>query len=698
MCKSHLAHAQFKGEGLKCRRTTPTPLRSSDIYLQHYGIMDADRVPFPEVEGQQQSQEKGEGLDLFGEIVQTSAESETRSYDESSPPSGLDSSSFDSQIPPPVPSDTATAVDLLLPSMDELSFNIHEPPPLPDDDTPSTEPPTGLFTDSQPLQSNSVPKHSTDHVIGIDLGTTFSCVSVWENNNPVVITNSMGNRTTPSWVSFQADNVFVGEAARSKASRAPKTTIYDAKRMIGRKFTDESVQQSANLWPFKITEYRGNCAIEVVHSKSQVLMPEEISAYVLAKMKHTAEDYLGVPVKRAVVTVPAYFNDAQRQATIDAASIAGLKVERIINEPTSAALAYGLEKMSGDKKARMLLVYDLGGGTLDVTIMVTEGTVFEVKSTSGDTHLGGQDFDSNLLHYFLPMVESQCGEAITENYKALKKLRDACQMLKHNLSHSESATIEVDALVNGEDFDSSLTREKFVEINQELFARCLRPIDKAIADAGITKDDIDEIVLIGGSTRIARIQQLLEEYFPCKHLSKRINPDEAVAMGAAIQGANLSLTFDRKDPKLVGITLMDVTPMSLGIELVGGKMSVIIKRNTTIPYSHTRVYKNNEDYQTRAVVEVFEGEENLTKHNRLLGRFVLPGLPPRPRGKVHIPVTFTIDANGVLEVVACVSGEEGTTKKLVIEKDKGLLTQAEIKVKRKLLAKWEQKCREKKLN
>lgn len=698
MCKSHLAHAQFKGEGLKCRRTTPTPLRSSDIYLQHYGIMDADRVPFPEVEGQQQSQEKGEGLDLFGEIVQTSAESETRSYDESSPPSGLDSSSFDSQIPPPVPSDTATAVDLLLPSMDELSFNIHEPPPLPDDDTPSTEPPTGLFTDSQPLQSNSVPKHSTDHVIGIDLGTTFSCVSVWENNNPVVITNSMGNRTTPSWVSFQADNVFVGEAARSKASRAPKTTIYDAKRMIGRKFTDESVQQSANLWPFKITEYRGNCAIEVVHSKSQVLMPEEISAYVLAKMKHTAEDYLGVPVKRAVVTVPAYFNDAQRQATIDAASIAGLKVERIINEPTSAALAYGLEKMSGDKKARMLLVYDLGGGTLDVTIMVTEGTVFEVKSTSGDTHLGGQDFDSNLLHYFLPMVESQCGEAITENYKALKKLRDACQMLKHNLSHSESATIEVDALVNGEDFDSSLTREKFVEINQELFARCLRPIDKAIADAGITKDDIDEIVLIGGSTRIARIQQLLEEYFPYKHLSKRINPDEAVAMGAAIQGANLSLTFDRKDPKLVGITLMDVTPMSLGIELVGGKMSAIIKRNTTIPYSHTRVYKNNEDYQTRAVVEVFEGEENLTKHNRLLGRFVLPGLPPRPRGKVQIPVTFTIDANGVLEVVACVSGEEGTTKKLVIEKDKGLLTQAEIKVKRKLLAKWEQKCREKKLN
>ena len=540
----------------------------------------------------------------------------------------------------------------------------------------------------------------TGPIIGIDLGTTFSCVAVWENGRPAVIANNMGNRTTPSWVAFHKEGISVGEAARNKASRSPRTAVYDAKRMIGRKLSDTSVQQSLKMWPFIVTEYRENCAImiEPDQGRSLILMPEEVSAYVLAKMKHTAEDYIGVPVKRAVVTVPAYFNDAQRQATIDAAAIAGLRVERIINEPTAAALAYGMEKKVGDKTAQTLLVYDLGGGTLDVTIMVIEGDVFEVKSTSGDTHLGGQDFDNNLLQYFLPEVESQCGEDISNNPKALKKLRDACQALKHNLSHSESATIEVDALVNGEDFDSSLGREKFVEINQELFVRCLKPIDRAIADAAISKEDINEIILIGGSTRIPRIQQLLEEYFPTKPLSKKINPDEAVAMGAAIQGANLSLSFDQKDPKLAGITLMDVTPMSLGIELVGGKMSVLIKRNTTIPYSHTRAYKNNEDYQTQAVIEVFEGEDKLTKNNRVLGRFVFPGLPRRPRGTVSIPVTFTIDANGVLEVLACVSGEEGTTKKLVIQKDKGLLTESEIRVKAATLAKWEHKCRVEKLN
>ena len=659
-------------------------------------MMDGNHFPYPS----DRSRVNQADHDLFGDIVQACVETEIRD----DPPSSYDSRSADSQVtfPPPVPSDTANPGEIFLPS---VSLSMYQPSLLPLDDdhlgslssttgeTTGTDSTASLYADARQAKDLG-----TTQVIGIDLGTTFSCVAVWENNHPVVIANNMGNRTTPSWVSFQPDNVFVGEAARSKASRTPRSTVYDAKRMIGRKVTDSHVQQSLKLWPFRVTEYRGNCAIELVHSRSQVLTPEEISAYVLAKMKHTAEDYLGFPIHRAVVTVPAYFNDAQRQATIDAASIAGLFVERIINEPTAAALAYGLEKSTGNKAPQTLLVYDLGGGTLDVTIMVTEGNVFEVKSTSGDTHLGGQDFDNNLVLYFLPMVEEQCGESIADNRKALKKLRDACQLLKHNLSHSESALIEVDALVNGEDFDSSLTREKFVEINQDLFTRCLKPIDRAIADAGITKEDVNEIVLIGGSTRIIKIQQLLEEYFPGKHLSKRINPDEAVAMGAAIQGANLSLTFDQKDPKLAGITLMDVTPMSLGIELAGGKMSVIIKRNTTIPYSHTRVYKNNEDYQNRAIVEVFEGEEKLTKHNRLLGRFILPGLPPRARGKVLIPVTFTINANGVLEVMACVSGEEGTTKKLVIEKDKGLMTQTEIKAKRKLLAKWEQRCREKKLN
>lgn len=549
----------------------------------------------------------------------------------------------------------------------------------------------------EPVNSNPPPEPpATSPVVGIDLGTTFSCVAVWEGGRASVIANNMGNRTTPSWTSFQSDNVFVGEAARSKASRNPQCSVYDAKRVIGRKYSDPTVQQSLMLWPFKVTEYQGNCAFQV---GAQVYMPEEISAYILAKMKHTAEDYLGTKIERAVVTVPAYFNDAQRQATIDAATIADLRVERIINEPTAAALAYGLEKVE-DKPPQTLLVYDLGGGTLDVTILVLDGGVFEVKSTSGDTHLGGQDFDNRLVEHFLPEVQAQCGEDVSGNAKAMKKLRDACQTLKHDLSHSEVASVEVDALVNGQDFDSILTRERFVEINQPLFDRCLKPISQALKDAGMTKDEIDEVVLIGGSTRIVRVQQLLEEVFPGKKLSKKINPDEAVAMGAAIQGANLACTYmyETKDTKLEGITLMDVTPLSLGIELASGKMSTIIKRNTTIPYSHTRVYKNNQDYQTKAVVEVFEGEEKYTKNNRLLGRFTLPGLPPKRRGKVQIPIKFTVDANGVLEVVACISGEEGTAKTLVIQKDKGLMTEEEIRKKAKLLAKWEQKCRVEKLN
>ena len=588
-----------------------------------------------------------------------------------------------------LPEPDVTAGGLILPPLNELDLEA-------DVVGTSQEPYTG---NSTPEASGTAAETTTSPFVGIDLGTTFSCVAIWENNRPVVIANNMGNRTTPSWVAFQDRNVLVGEAARSKASRLPTSTIYDAKRMIGHKFSDPQIQESRRLWPFKVTEHRGNCALEIdFENKSKVLMPEEISAYVLAKMKHTAEDYLGFEVKNAVITVPAYFNDAQRQATIDAASIAGLQVERIINEPTAAALAYGLEKGAGRASAQTLLMYDLGGGTLDVTIMVVDGGVFEVKSTSGDTHLGGQDFDNNLVKHFLPEVKEKCGQDISDNPKALKKLRDACQSLKHNLSHSDSVTIEVDALVNGEDFDSSLTRDRFVEINMELFTRCINPIDKALKDAGVTTEDIDEIVLIGGSTRIIRVQHILEEYFPNKRLSKRINPDEAVAMGAAVQGANLSLTYEQKTAQLSGITLMDVTPMSLGIELVGGKMSVIVGRNTTIPYSHTRVYKNNEDYQIKAVIEVFEGEAKRTKDNRLLGRFTLPGLPPRPRGKVRIPVTFSVDANGVLEVLACISGEEGTSKRLVIQKDKGLLTQAEICSKAKLLSKWEEQCREKKLN
>ncbi len=604
---------------------------------------------------------------------------------------------FGSMEPPP-----------LLPNLDDLDEDKDEIEEendlfsLPANNNETTPTSGGDFFDKEPTETSVEPlKDTSSPVVGIDLGTTFSCVAVWENDRPIVIANSMGNRTTPSWVSFTHDNTFVGEAAKTKASRTPHLAIYDAKRMIGRKVTDPSVQQSVKLWPFVVTEYRGNCSVQLEdQGKKVILTPEEVSAYVLAKMKHTAEDYLGVAIRRAVVTVPAYFNDAQRQATIDAATIAGLQVERIINEPTAAALAYGVEnkmKMSQDTP-QTLLVYDLGGGTLDVTILVIDGPVFEVKSTSGDTHLGGQDFDNNLVQYFIPQVQEQCQVDISRNSKALKKLRDACQSLKHNLSHSEAGTIEVDALVNGEDFDSQLTRNEFVKINKNLFDKCLEPVDRAIKDANVNISDIDEVVLIGGSTRIVEIQEMLSERFPGKRLSKRINPDEAVAMGAAIQGANLSQKFEERNPKLAGITLMDVTPISLGIELASRKMSVLIQRNTTIPYSHTRVYKNNEDYQTEAVVEVFEGEEKAAKKNRLLGKFTLPGLPPRLRGQVQIPVTFSINANGVLEVTASVSGEMGSTKKLVIKKDKGLLTEDEIRVRAKLLESWERKCRDKKLN
>eukprot|EP00118_Oscarella_pearsei_P007213 m.34545 g.34545 ORF g.34545 m.34545 type:complete len:556 (+) comp31995_c0_seq3:64-1731(+) len=553
-------------------------------------------------------------------------------------------------------------------------------------------------------ESDPAAKEETDQLpaVGIDLGTTYSCVAVWEGGHPVVIANNMGHRTTPSWVAYTDQDMLVGEAAASQALRNPKNTIYDAKRMIGRKTTDPVIKQFQRLWPFDLSDGSEQCAVKVKKlGEESVVTPEEISAAVLMKMKRTAEDYLGCQVKSVVVTVPAYFNDAQRQATIDACIIAGLKLERIINEPTAASLAYGLERGNVCDGSKTLLIYDLGGGTLDVTVLIVDGQVFEIKSTSGDMQLGGQDFDNNLVKYFAPQIAAKCeGVNILENAKSLKKLCDACQQLKHTLSHSMEGTIEVDALIGGEDFDSSLTRHEFDEINADLFERSLFPVEQAIKDAKISKDEIDEVVLIGGSSRIPRIQVLLEELFPGKPLSKRINPDEAVAMGAAIQAANLTLSYEQKlaYEKLGGLTLMDVTPMSLGIELVGGKMSILIPRNTTIPYSHSRMYYNNEDDQTKAIIEVFEGEDKYTENNRLLGKFILPGLPPRPRGKVSIDVTFSVDANGVLEVSASVSEEDGATAKLVIEKEKGLLREDELLQKAEEAREWEERSKRKRLN
>lgn len=590
----------------------------------------------------------------------------------------------------------------------------NDPPPLPPPELP------GQLTDCEQSSSHDIEQRTLeedgntllptadessdvqrDPIVGVDLGTTYSCVAVWENGRPVVVANNVGNRTTPSWVCFHGTDVLVGEAARSKGLRFPKSAVYDAKRMIGRKLESPNIQDCVRSWPFKVTQYRNSCAIDVgEEGLPTVLLPEEVSAYVLVKMKQTAEDYLGCPVHRAVVTVPAYFNDAQRQATIDACTIAGLKVERIINEPTAAALAYGLEKGvgEGEGRPRTLLVYDLGGGTLDVTVMIVDNGVFEVLSTCGDTQLGGQDFDSNLVDHFLKEIQERFGCAnVSENKRLLRKLRDHCQQLKHNLSHSSSAVIEVDSLVDGEDFESSLTREAFAEINHSLLERCLQPIDRALSDAGVTREGIDEVVLIGGSTRITRVQQLLEGYFSGVVISKKINPDEAVAMGAAIQGANLSTPVHEKNDKLKRLTLMDVTPLSLGIELVGGKMSVIVPRNTTVPYSRTRTYRNNEDNQTQTTIEVFEGEDPATANNRLLGKFTLKGFPPRPRGQVEVDVMFSVDVNAVLEVTAQVKGQEAV-EKMRIEKEKGLLNKEEVQERARRVQEWERRCREQKLN
>jgi L1 cell adhesion molecule like protein len=384
------------------------------------------------------------------------------------------------------------------------------------------KPPDRLESNDHDVQTDSkTVKESSDLApevcVGIDLGTTYSCVAVWEDDHVTVIANNLGHRTTPSWVAYTDSDMLVGEAAVAQMGRNTKNTIYDAKRMIGRKQSDPSVQMCAPLWLFDLADTE-NCCVKVKRKgEDKVVTPEEVSATVLMKMKWTAEAYLGQPVQSVVVTVPAYFNDGQRQATIDACTIAGLTLKRIINEPTAAALAYGLERGSGSDGSKTLLIYDFGGGTLDVTILVIDHQVFEVKSTSGDMQLGGQDFDNNLVKYFAPQVTEKCnGADIMQNPKALKKLRDECQKLKHALSHSVEASIEVDAIINGEDFDSSLTRQEFDDINADLFERCLLPVDRAISDAGITRDDIDEVVLIGGSSRIVQVQNLLERQFPGK--------------------------------------------------------------------------------------------------------------------------------------------------------------------------------------
>ncbi|KAJ9580007.1 hypothetical protein L9F63_004300 [Diploptera punctata] len=500
--------------------------------------------------------------------------------------------------------------------------------------------------------------------IGIDLGTTYSCVGVMQHGKVEIIANDQGNRITPSCVAFNDQERLIGDAAKNQEGLNPRNTIFSVKRLIGRNFNDEKTQNDMKYWPFKVINDCGKPKIQVEYkSETKIFTPEEISSMILSKMRETAEAYLGTKVQEAVITVPAYFNDAQRQATKNAGVIAGLNVLRIINEPTAAALAYGIDKnLRGESH---ILVFDLGGGTFDVSVLtVNDGSLFEVKATAGDTHLGGDDFDNRL----------KCKIDIQANPKALRRLRTAAERAKRTLSSSTEAGIEVDALSDGVDFYTKISRARFEELCADLFRSTLYPVEKALGDAKLTNGDINEIILVGGSTRIPKIQSLLQNYFYGKQLVHSINPDEAVAYGAAVQAVILS---GDANPQVQDVLLVDVTPLSLGIETAGGIMSRLIDRNSRIPCKQTQNFTTHHNNQTAVTVKVYEGERALTHENNILGIFDLTGIPPAPRGIPKIEVTFNLDANGILNV----SAKDLCTMKsnsIKIHHERGKLTKNDI--------------------